>query len=121
MRRSLKGKLGFYEIERGMTQYIETFAAELGRTDVRLGVGARELIPAGGAGGYYLQDDKGGSAHFEQVVLATSSRDAAALLNEVAPLAQPISTVDLPPAAGEEVALYGSAGDAAVRSELHKN
>ena len=90
MRRSPEGKLGFYEIERGMTQYIETFAAELTRVDVRLGVGVRRLTYARGLGetaGLYLEDDHGGSQHFDQVVLATSSRDAATLLADVEPAA----------------------------------
>jgi predicted NAD/FAD-binding protein len=68
---------GFYEIPGGFSRYMQAFREELTRVDLRLGAGVRRV----GHAERFLVEDAGGDRHeFDQVIVATSSRDAAAIL-----------------------------------------
>jgi predicted NAD/FAD-binding protein len=71
---------GFYEIQGGMSRYMEAFAGELTRVDVRLGAGVRRVD---GGDGLHVEGDDGERHRFDQLIVATSSRDAADLLRGV--------------------------------------
>jgi predicted NAD/FAD-binding protein len=64
-----------------MSSYMAAFGRELGNVDVRLGTSVRgiERIEPH----YVVIDERGGRHAFEQLIVATSSRDAAALLRGV--------------------------------------
>jgi uncharacterized protein len=73
-------KPGFYEMEGGMSRYIQALAGELTRVDVRLGAGVRRVERGNG----FLVEDARGERHaFDRLIVATSARDAAALLRGV--------------------------------------
>jgi predicted NAD/FAD-binding protein len=70
-------RLGFYEIDGGMSRYIQALAGQLTHVDVRLGVGVRRIHQVG----EFLVEDENGARHaFDRLIVATSSRDAADLL-----------------------------------------
>ncbi len=69
---------GTYEIDGGTTEYMRTFGRELDRVQIRLGTGVRCIRPNNG---FVVEDDRGQQSHFDQVVIATSSRDAVELLS----------------------------------------
>jgi predicted NAD/FAD-binding protein len=75
-------KAGFFEVEGGMARYMATFGAELTRTDVRLGAGVRRIERDGDA--FVVHDERGDRHVFDHLIVATDSRDAAALLAGVA-------------------------------------
>jgi uncharacterized protein len=79
---------GFYEVEGGMSHYIETFAAKLSRVDVRLGVEIQRIEVDGG-NGFRVAGEQ-----FDKLVVATSSRVAARLLRDVAGLSEMQATVE---------------------------
>lgn len=81
-RRSPGRKGGTYEIEGGMSAYARAFGRELGRVDIRLGAGVRHI---GHDGGFHIEDGLGHAQRFDQIVIATSSRDAVTLLSGLRP------------------------------------
>ncbi len=74
---------GFYEVLDGMSRYVDAFGDELTQVDVRLGVDVRRVRSAGEGKGFELDDARGERHRFDQLIVATSSRDAAALLRGV--------------------------------------
>ncbi len=73
---------GTYEIEGGMSAYMRAFGSELTRVDLRLGTRIRAVRHAGG---FHVEDEHGRTHRFDQVVVATSSRDAVGLLSGLGP------------------------------------
>jgi predicted NAD/FAD-binding protein len=73
-------KAGFFEIEGGMARYMRAFGERLTRVERRLGAGIRSV---GHDGGWAVEDEGGDRHRFDQLIVATSSRDAAALLRSV--------------------------------------
>jgi predicted NAD/FAD-binding protein len=71
---------GFYEVEGGMSQYIKAFGDDLGRVDVRLGVGVRRVEHGEG---FRVEDDRGAYDRFDHLIMATSAREASELLQGV--------------------------------------
>lgn len=71
---------GFYEIDGGMSRYVQAFGRELTRVDVRLGaaVGRIERRES-----FHVEDTNGDRLRFDKLIVATSSRDAARLLSDV--------------------------------------
>jgi uncharacterized protein len=63
-----------------MGRYIRTFGHELARVDIRLGVGVRRIERHEG---YRVEDEGGQRHHFDRLIVATSSREAADLLRGV--------------------------------------
>jgi predicted NAD/FAD-binding protein len=86
-------KAGFYEIPEGWARYVRAFGDELTRVDVRLGAAVRRVTRP--EQDFVVEDARGEARRFDRLVVATSSRDAAALLREV-------------PAAGEMRAAVGA-------------
>lgn len=78
MQRSPGQPAGTYEIDGGMSEYMRAFGRELTRVELRLGTGVRRIRRADG---YSIEDERGEEQRFDQVVLATSARDAAKLLS----------------------------------------
>ena len=81
-------KAGFFEVEGGMARYMDAFARELGKVDVRLGAGVRRIEASDRDRGegeplFVVEDERGERHSFDQLIVATSSRDAAALLRDV--------------------------------------
>ena len=74
-------KAGFFEIEGGMAHYMRTFGERLTRVERRLGAGIRGVAHDDGC--WAVEDERGERHRFDQLVVATSSRDAAALLRGV--------------------------------------
>lgn len=89
MRRSPGRKAGTYEIDGGMSRYMQAFGQKLTRTTLRLGVGVRRIHENDG---FVVEDAQGQSGHFDRLILATSARDAAKLLLDV-PSAAPLVAV----------------------------
>ncbi len=79
-------KPGFYEVEGGMSRYVQAFGAELTRVDVRLGEGVQRVEATND--GFRVDDH-----HFDRLIVATSSRDAAKLLRDVPAAAEMQATV----------------------------
>jgi predicted NAD/FAD-binding protein len=73
-------KPGFYEVPGGMSRYIRAFGDELTRVDLRLGVGVRRVDQRGG---FRVEDESGAEHRFDRLIVATSSRDATALLGAI--------------------------------------
>jgi predicted NAD/FAD-binding protein len=71
---------GFYEIEGGMSRYVEAFGRELARVDVRLGAGVRRIERGED---FHVEDTNGERLRFDRLIVATSARDAARLLGDV--------------------------------------
>ncbi len=71
---------GFYEVEGGMARYIQAFGDELTRVDMRLGVGVRRIQRHED---FQVEDTCGERHRFDRLIVATSARDAAALLRDV--------------------------------------
>jgi predicted NAD/FAD-binding protein len=71
---------GFYEIEGGMSRYVEAFGRELARVEVRLGAGVRRIERRED---FHVEDAKGVRLRFDRLIVATSARDAAELLGDV--------------------------------------
>jgi predicted NAD/FAD-binding protein len=71
---------GFYEIEGGMNRYTMALGAELGRVDVRLG---KRVMRVDHDEGFSVEDASGERRRFDRLIVATSSRDATALLRDV--------------------------------------
>jgi len=90
MRRSPGKKLGFYEIDGGMSRYMRAFAEQLTRVDVRLGAGVRRILSSDG---FLVEDEQGRWHRFDELVFATSSRDATALLYGVPAAADMLAIV----------------------------
>jgi predicted NAD/FAD-binding protein len=80
---------GSYEIDGGTAAYMRAFGGELTRVDIRLGVGVRRIRHAGG---FHIEDERGRERRFDQVVIATSSRDAVELLSGL-PLADELLAI----------------------------
>jgi predicted NAD/FAD-binding protein len=76
---------GFFEIEGGMARYVRALTDELTHVDVRLGVGVRRIHRADR---FLVHDERGGRHAFDRLIVATSARDAAALLRGVAGVAE---------------------------------
>jgi predicted NAD/FAD-binding protein len=76
-------KPGFYEIDGGAGRYVRAFGAALSEVDVRLGGGARRIEREGGGAGFLVEDEHGEKHCFDQLIVATSARDAAKLLRDV--------------------------------------
>ena len=70
-----------------MSQYVRAFAAELARVDVRLG--ARIARVVADENGFRVEGER-----FDQLIVATSSRDAANLLRDVPAAAEMRAAVD---------------------------
>jgi hypothetical protein len=77
---------GFFEIERGMSRYVQTFAEQL--TQVRVGLDA-EVRRIEGSGPFLVEDARGERWTFDHLLVATGSRDALALLRGL-PAASPL-------------------------------
>ncbi len=73
---------GTYEIDGGMSEYMRVFGRELTRADIRLGAGIRRIRLDHG---FLIEDEQGAERRFDQVIVATSSRDAALLLSGLPP------------------------------------
>ncbi|MFO0761450.1 MAG: FAD-dependent oxidoreductase [Byssovorax sp.] len=71
---------GFYEIEGGMSRYVQAFAGELTEVEVRLGAAVRRVELRDG---FHVEDARGERRRFDRLIVATSARDAAALLRGV--------------------------------------
>jgi predicted NAD/FAD-binding protein len=71
---------GFYEIDGGMSRYVQAFGRELTRVDVRLGAAVRRIERRED---FEVEDTNGDRLRFDRLIVATSSRDAARLLSEV--------------------------------------
>jgi predicted NAD/FAD-binding protein len=71
---------GFYEVTGGMSHYIRAFAEQLRHVDIRLGAGVARVRRESS---FELTDDRGQRSSFDQLIVATSSRDATALLRGV--------------------------------------
>jgi predicted NAD/FAD-binding protein len=71
---------GFYEIEGGMSRYIRAFGEELGAVDLRLGAGVRRIDKGAQ---FVVEEGNGERHHFDQLIVATASGDAAAILRGV--------------------------------------
>ena len=71
---------GFYEIDGGMSRYVQAFGRELTKVDVRLGAAVRRIERREN---FQVEDTNGGRLQFDRLIVATSSRDAARLLSEV--------------------------------------
>ena len=78
-------KPGFYEVDGGMSRYVRAFGDELTKVEVRLGVGVRRIDRDEG---FLVEDERGERRRFEQLIVATSSRDAANLLRGVTAAAE---------------------------------
>jgi predicted NAD/FAD-binding protein len=76
-------KAGFFEVEAGMSSYANSFGAKLTNVDVRLGAGVRRIERDERADRFYVEDERGETHSFDQLIVAISSRDAAALLRGV--------------------------------------
>lgn len=90
MPRSPGQRPGTYEIEGGMSEYMRSFGRELTRVDLRLGVGVRRIRHGDG---FRVEDEHGGEHRFDQVVVATSSRDAGMLLSGLQPADELAATI----------------------------
>lgn len=71
---------GFYRIDGGLMRYMSAFGAELTRVDVRLGQRVQRVEHGEG---FTVEDASGERRRFDRLIVATSSRDAAALLRDV--------------------------------------
>jgi predicted NAD/FAD-binding protein len=80
---------GTYEIGGGMAEYMRVFGQQLDRVEVRLSTGIRRI---GHDGSFHIEDERGEVRRFDQVVVATASRDAIALLSDLSP-AEPLVAV----------------------------
>jgi predicted NAD/FAD-binding protein len=69
---------GFYEIVGGMSRYVRALEGELGRVDIRAGARRVERQQ-----GFLVEDERGDQHRFDRLIVATSARDAAALLGGV--------------------------------------
>ncbi len=99
-------KPGTYEIDGGMSRYIEALGEQLTRVDLRLGAEVRRVRHDEA----YLVEDASGAAHrFDQLIVATSSRDAAGLLRGVPTAADMHAVVDSFRHWDIEVAVHGDA------------
>ena len=74
-------RVGFYEVEGGMAHYIRALGNRLGRVDVRVGTRVRRIDRRNC---FFVEDAHGGWHPFDQLVVATPTRDAASLLGGVA-------------------------------------
>jgi len=83
-------KPGSYEIEGGMSRYVRALGDELDSVDIRLGAGVRRLERQGG---FLVEDERGEHHHFDRLIVATSSRDAADLLRGVSGLSEMYETI----------------------------
>jgi predicted NAD/FAD-binding protein len=86
---------GFYEIPGGMSRYIDALGRELKRVDVRLGASVRRIEQH--HQDLRVEDERGHHHPFDRLIVATSARDAAALLRDL-------------PAAAELRAVVGAFG-----------
>ncbi|HTB77787.1 MAG TPA: FAD-dependent oxidoreductase [Polyangiaceae bacterium] len=85
---------GFYEIQGGMSQYLRAFGDELTGVDIRLGVGIRRVDhDIHQDERFHVEDDLGERHSFDQLIVATSARDAADLLRGVPAVAEMQATV----------------------------
>ena len=71
---------GFHEIVGGVASYVRAFAGELSQVEIRVGSGVRRVAHDGR---YRVEDERGEVHAFDQLVVATSSCDAARLLHDV--------------------------------------
>ncbi len=81
-------RAGFFEIERGMSSYMAAFADRLTDVDVRLGAGIRRIERGAGGEGFVVEDAQGTLHTFDRLIVAASSRDAAALLQGIPAVAE---------------------------------
>jgi len=81
---------GFYEIPGGMSRYTRALGDALTRVDVRLGVGVRRVEHDGA---FSVEDDRRERHAFDQLIVATSARDATDLLRGVPAAAEMHATV----------------------------
>lgn len=81
---------GTYEIDGGTSEYMRRFGRELDRVELRLGAGIRSIHSEGG---FVIEDERGQRQRFDQVILATSSRDAVDLLAGVPDAAELLAVV----------------------------
>jgi predicted NAD/FAD-binding protein len=72
---------GFFEVEGGMSRYVEAFARSLTHVDVRLGATVARVERA--AAQLVVVERSGCRTSFDRVIVATSSRDAAGLLRRM--------------------------------------
>lgn len=83
-------KPGSYEIDGGMARYVRALASELTQVDVRLGV---EVGRIERNEDFVVEQADGVKHRFDRLIVATSSRDAAALLDGVPAVADMQATI----------------------------
>jgi predicted NAD/FAD-binding protein len=71
----------FLELEGGISAYINRLVYDLRRVALRTGVGVAKIDPRDGA--VFIESDRGETERFDQVILASSARDAARLTAEI--------------------------------------
>ncbi|HEY2513828.1 MAG TPA: FAD-dependent oxidoreductase [Polyangiaceae bacterium] len=101
-------KAGFFEIEGGMARYMRAFGERLARATRRLGTGIRSV--AHDDGGWMVEDERGERLRFDQLIVATSSRDAAALLRGVPAAAEMQAAIAGFRHFHTDIVLHGDAG-----------
>ena len=84
-------KLGFYEVLGGMSRYIEAFGRDFDRVELRLGVGVKSIDRQDQ---FIVEDEEGGVMRFDRLIVGTSARDAAKLLQGVPAVAEMQSALD---------------------------
>ena len=99
-------KPGTYEIEGGMSRYVRALHEELPRVKVHL---EREVTRITHGDGYLVEDTTGNRYDFDQLIVATSARDAAHLLREVPSAREMHSTVSSFRHWEIEIAVHGDA------------
>jgi predicted NAD/FAD-binding protein len=80
-----------FELDRGISQYIEALVERLGRTELRLGAAVTAVTRRDGR--FVVEDARGESREFDHIVLATSSRDGAQVLRDVPEAAEWLETI----------------------------
>jgi len=81
---------GTYEIDGGTSEYMRQFGRGLDRVEIRLGTSIRCIRPAAG---FQIVDEQGHEQRFDQVIIATSSRDAVELLADVPDAAELVAVL----------------------------
>lgn len=81
---------GTYEIDGGTSEYMRAFGRQLDRVEIRLRTAVRDIRAQNG---FVIEDDRGQQHRFDQVVIATSSRDAVELLSRLPAAAELVATI----------------------------
>lgn len=102
-------RAGFFEIEAGMSSYMRAFGEELTKVDLRLDSGVRRIERSSGDDGYTVEDAQGRRHLFDHLIVAASSRDAAALLKELPAAAELRSAIGAFRHFEAEIVVHGDA------------